>query len=70
MEKKITENTNLAEILERPELVEILAKYNLPCLSCPFAKMEIENLKIGDVCRLYNIDVEKLLKELNGACKK
>jgi len=70
MEKKITENTTLAEILEKPELIKILVKYNLPCLSCPFAKMEIEGLKIGDVCRMYDIDVEKLLKELNGACEK
>ena len=62
---KITENTTLAEILEKPELVEILAKYNLPCLSCPFANLEMENLKIGDICKMYGIDIEKLLKELN-----
>jgi len=67
---KITENTTLAEILEEPELVKILAKHNLPCLSCPFAKMEIENLKIGEVCKMYRIDTEKLLKELNRVYKK
>lgn len=67
---KIDENTTLAEILEKPELVKILAKYNLPCLSCPFAKMEMENLKIGQVCRMYGINVERLLKELNESCKK
>ena len=65
MGDKITENANLAEILEKPELVKILAKYNLPCLSCPFAKSEMENLKIGEVCKMYGIDVKKLLKELN-----
>jgi hybrid cluster-associated redox disulfide protein len=64
---KITENTTLAEILEKPELVKILVKYNLPCLSCPFAKMEMENLKIGEICQMYDIDVEKLLKELNSS---
>jgi len=62
---KITENTILAEILEKPELVKILAKYNLPCLSCPFAKYEVENLKIGEICKIYGIDLESLLKELN-----
>jgi hybrid cluster-associated redox disulfide protein len=63
--EKITKETTLAEILKNPELVEILSKYNLPCLTCPFAKTEMENLKIGRVCEMYDIDVEKLFKELN-----
>ena len=67
---KITENTTLAEILQYPELEKILMKYNLPCLSCPFAKMEMENLKIGQVCRMYGINIERLLKELNESGKK
>jgi hybrid cluster-associated redox disulfide protein len=65
---KINRDTTLAEILEWPEAEKILSKYNLPCLGCPFAKMEMENLKIGEVCRMYGIDVEKLLKELNESC--
>jgi len=67
---KVSKDTTLARILENPEAEKVLVKYNLPCLSCPFAKMEIENLKIGDVCRLYNIDIEKLLKDLNSIYKK
>jgi hybrid cluster-associated redox disulfide protein len=67
---KVSKDTTLARILENPEAEKILVKYNLPCLSCPFAKMEIEGLKIGDICKMYDIDVEKLLKELNGVCKK
>jgi hybrid cluster-associated redox disulfide protein len=70
MKEKITQNTALAEILEKPELVEILAKYNLPCLNCPMAKFEIENLKIGEVCKMYGIDLGSLLKELNTQKKK
>ncbi|KPJ57331.1 hypothetical protein AMJ49_01905 [Parcubacteria bacterium DG_74_2] len=66
---KITKDTTLAEILKQPKLVDILAKYNLPCLNCPFAKMEMENLKIGRVCELYGINLEKLFKELNMAIK-
>lgn len=62
---KITKDTTLAEILDKPEAEKILAKYNLPCLGCPFAKFEIENLKIGEVCKMYNIDLKNLLKELN-----
>jgi len=70
MIKKIAKETTLAEILEKPELVKILVKYNLPCLGCPFAKMEMENLKIGEICKMYNISVERLLRELNEIDRK
>jgi hypothetical protein len=62
---KVAEKTTLAEILQRAGAEEILAKYELPCLSCPFAKMEMEQLKIGDLCQQYGIDLESLLKDLN-----
>ena len=62
---KITKDTTLAEILNLPGTEKVLTKYNLPCLSCPMAKFEIENLKIGEVCKMYGIDLEKLLAELN-----
>jgi len=68
--KEIKKDTTLAEILENPEAVKILAKYNLPCLSCPFAKLEMENLRIGEICKMYDINVERLLRELNGVYKK
>ena len=64
---KFTENTTLAEILNYPKAKDILSKHNLPCLGCPMAKFEIENLKIGQVCEIYGIDLEKLLEELNEA---
>jgi len=62
---KVAEETVLAEILQKAGAEEILAKYELPCLSCPFAKMEMEQLKIGDLCRQYGIDCQSLLKDLN-----
>ena len=67
---EITTDTTLAKILKYPEAEKILAKYNLPCLSCPFAKFEMENLKIGEVCKMYNIDLKNLLKELNKVYSK
>lgn len=63
--EKITKKTKLSEVLKRPELIEILEKYNLPCLSCPMVRFEIENLEIGQVCEFYGIEAEKLIKELN-----
>lgn len=65
MKNRITKDTTLTEILDLPEAEKILVKYNLPCLSCPFAKMEMENLKIGDVCKMYGINLNDLLEELN-----
>ncbi len=61
----IDKNSILAEILKNPKAEKILAKYNLPCLTCPMARFEIENLKLGEVCKMYKINLEKLLEELN-----
>jgi hybrid cluster-associated redox disulfide protein len=63
--KKITKEMTLAEILNRKGAEKILQKYNFPCLTCPMAKFEIENLKIGQVCEMYGINLEKVLEELN-----
>lgn len=67
---KITKDTTLSEILENPKAIKILVKYNLPCLSCPMAQFEIQNLKIGDVCKMYKINLKALLGELNNVYKK
>lgn len=63
--KKITKDTSLAEILEFPEAEKILLKHNIPCLTCPFAGLEMKHLKIGQICKMYGIDFKSLLKELN-----
>ncbi len=67
---KITKDTTLAEILNYSGTEKILEKYKLPCLFCPMAKFEIGSLKIGKVCKIYNIDIKKLLKELNNHAKR
>lgn len=69
MKGKITEDITLAELLKNPGAGNILAKYNLPCLGCPMAKFEVANLKLGEVCKMYGIDLESLLKELNEKLK-
>ncbi|MFW6283521.1 MAG: DUF1858 domain-containing protein [Minisyncoccales bacterium] len=61
----IDKKTTLEEILKEEELVEILKKYDVPCLTCPMAKIEMSKLEIGEICKNYNIDAEKLIKELN-----
>lgn len=62
---KITKDTNLSEILGDSNIEKILIKHKFPCLSCPMAKLEMEKLKIGEVCEMYGIDLSKLLKDLN-----
>lgn len=60
-----SKDTVLSEILKNPKSEEILAKFNLPCLTCAFARMEMDKLKLGEVCEMYGLDTEGLLKELN-----
>lgn len=62
---KITQNSTLEQILEKPGAEEILHKFSVPCLGCPMAKFEMTELKIGDVCKMYGIDLKKLLIALN-----
>jgi len=59
---EITEETTLKEVLEKEE---ILKKHGVPCIDCPMAKMEMDRLKIGEICKIYGIDSKKLLKDLN-----
>ena len=41
----------------------------VPCLSCPMSPFEIDKLKIGEVCKMYGLNLEKILKELNKRWK-
>lgn len=63
---KVTSKTTLAKIIDKKGADEILTKNGVPCLSCPMASMEIDKLKIGEVCKMYGLNLEKILKELNG----
>ena len=58
-------NTTLSDILKIEGVKTMLSKYQLPCLHCPMASMEMENLKIGDICKMYGIDTKSLLEDLN-----
>lgn len=62
---KITKKTTLGKILDKKGADEILAKNNVPCLSCPMAGLEIDKLEIGQVCAMYDLNLAKILKELN-----
>ena len=65
MTTKITAKTTLAKIMDKKGAAEILMENGVPCLSCPMASMEIDKLQIGQVCEMYELNLEKILKELN-----
>jgi hypothetical protein len=62
-----TEKTTLEEVLGVSGAEEILAKYNVPCLSCPMAQIEMAGLTLGEICANYRIDIKNLLIDLNLA---
>lgn len=66
---QITKDSTLEEILALPKAGEVLAKHNVPCLTCPMARFEMQDLKIGDVCKMYGLDEKKILEELNKIAK-
>lgn len=65
LRKKITEQTTLEVILEKPQAQDILAKHRVPCLTCPMAQYELKELKIGEVAKMYGLDIKKILADLN-----
>jgi len=62
---KYTKETVLEEVLKHPKAGEILSKYNVPCLGCPMAAYEMSTLTLEQIGKMYNIEIEKMLKELN-----
>jgi hypothetical protein len=65
MTKKVTSKTTLEKIIEKKGAAEILVENGVPCLSCPMSKFEIDKLKIGDVCKMYGLNLKKILAEIN-----
>ena len=66
---KITKGTTLAKVLEINGAEKVLSRFQIPCLGCPMAQMEMDTLKLGDICGMYGLNIEKLLKGLNKLLK-
>jgi hypothetical protein len=62
---KFDKNTKLSTIIQNPKLNEVLHREGVPCVTCPMAKFEMDSLEIGQICEMYGLDLEKILKELN-----
>lgn len=62
----ITADTTIEEVLMKyPEASDIFLKYGLDCIGCQVAEYE----SIGHASRVYGIDLEALLKDLNELAK-
>jgi len=66
MPKTTTAKTTLKAILENPKAGQILIKHGVPCMSCPYASFELEELEIGKVCEMYGLRLKEILKDLNN----
>jgi hypothetical protein len=61
----ITEKTKLGEIYKLKNAHDILSKYQVPCVTCPYAKLEMDTLDLKQISEMYGIDLKSLLEELN-----
>jgi hybrid cluster-associated redox disulfide protein len=60
---EINARMTIAEILrKRPEAAKILQQFNMHCIGCAVAAGE----SLEDAARVHGIDLEKLIKALNG----
>lgn len=60
----ITEKTTLKEIMEAGK-EDVLKKHHVPCVSCPMSPFEIDKLEIGMVAKLYQLELQPILHDLN-----
>ncbi len=62
---EITKQTKLGEIMELKGANEVLSEHDVPCVSCPMAQFEMNELTLGQICENYDLDAEKLIEELS-----
>jgi len=61
----INEKTKLSQILELKGAEEILQKFEVPCLTCPMMQVEMDTLTIGEIAKMYALDLDGILEALN-----
>lgn len=62
---EFTKETTLEEVLEDQKSKEVLANYQVPCLSCPMAAREMAHLSLGQIAKQYDLDLDSILEDLN-----
>jgi len=63
MSEKITKDMTFAQVMRmHPDVVKVLAKYNLGCVGCMGA--QAESLTQG--CGAHGLNVDEVVKDLNA----
>ncbi|MFH0956515.1 MAG: disulfide oxidoreductase [Candidatus Aenigmatarchaeota archaeon] len=62
---KVTKDTTLAQALKIKGADDVLTGFRMPCMGCPMAAMEMERLKLGEICDMYGLDLSGILGKLN-----
>lgn len=64
---KITSRMTIGEVLKKyPKTVFVFIDYGLHCVNCPLAQNDL----VEGAAKIHNLDLKKLLKDLNKAVKK
>ncbi len=62
---KVTGKTTLGDALKIKGADKILEDFNTPCMHCPMAQYEMNQLTLGDICKTYELDLKSIVSELN-----
>lgn len=60
----VDKDTKLGEILEKQEAAKVLAQNKVPCLGCPMANIEMDQITLAQICEAYGLDYEKIKEDL------
>ncbi len=63
MSEKITKDMTFAQVMRmHPDVVKVLAKYNLGCVGCMGAQAE----SLAQGCGAHGLNVDEVVKDLNA----
>ena len=66
MKEEVTKEMTIAEVIEKyPKTASVFMIYGLHCFGCPLAQSET----LEELARANQMDLKKLLKDLNKAAK-
>jgi len=63
MSQQITKDMTFAQVMRmHPDVIKVLAKYNLGCVGC----MGAQNESLEQGCNAHGLNVDDVVKELNA----
>lgn len=63
MSEQITKDMTFAHVMRmHPDVVKVLAKYNLGCVGC----MGAQNESLEQGCKAHGLNVDEVVKDLNA----